>query len=207
MYIIKANRLYADHPCGSSLAGSRFSDGFSDLSIPFWLTKLNKYFCLSVRCVEIIFQHEDLLFSEGFSFAQMNDFAALADNPHDISLFENGGGRRVFDRRLSAFNTNDEALSLVTDARLADGQADEPRAFGNRKLFDIHLIGFLFASFLIGLMVALGNVIVEVQDVIVRPDDDKFVERIEVFVSAGDIDTPFATYNGNDINIALLPEI
>ena len=52
---------------------------------PFLADKAKQIFLLIRPVVEIIFQHEDLLFSEGFSFAQMDDFAALADNPHDIS--------------------------------------------------------------------------------------------------------------------------
>ena len=73
--------------------------------------------------------------SERFTFTQTNDFAVLADDPYDISFFEDGRGRRVFDRRFTALNTDDEALCLVTDTRFADGQADEARSFGNGELF------------------------------------------------------------------------
>ena len=131
----------------------------------------------------------------------------LADNPNQVSGLKYGTGRRVFDRCRTTLDADDKAFRLVADARFLDGKTGEARIVGDDELLEVYCLGTFGLLLLDRLLVALFDIVAELLEVVVGPNDNQFVKGIEAFVSAGDVDALLAPDDGYDIDIALLAEV
>ena len=107
-----------------------------------------------------------------FSFTQLENLVVFTNNPNNITFFEDCTWWRVFDGRITTFDTDYQASGFISYTGFNDGATDKVRSLRDDDLFHTNLFCLFCVLLLARFFIALIKENPEVFQIIISADNN-----------------------------------